>query len=270
MKKLSVLMVLLISLSLTACGNDTIPNITQSSDQTSSELASSQPEDASSNQSSDEQSSETPSKITSSDQPVSSKQSNAKSTSSKPVSSRQTSSKQTSSRQTSSRPPASSKPQSSQVVKPGEKTQFNESSIEQSVLSLVNQERTSLGLSKLTWNNTLYKSAKIRSDEMAKAKLGLNISHTRPNGTTWSTTLAEVGYSDYYAYAGENLAAIQDGNLSRDTVDNQSIAQKLFDGWKNSEGHYKAIIRPETKEIGIAVTKDGSNLYATQHFGQIK
>ncbi|MEG0692884.1 MAG: CAP domain-containing protein [Oscillospiraceae bacterium] len=263
MKKIILLFVLLLSLGLTACSRNTTPTIIDnSSKETSSESISSE------SISSDEVSSDASSTIK-----------KEESASQKDVSSKATSSKASSSKSTSSKPPASSNPESKPASSNPElppptssaiETQFSESVVEQYLLALVNQERTSLGLSKLTWNNTLYKSAKIRSDEIAKANLGLDISHTRPNGETWSTSLADAGYSKYYAYAGENLAAVQDGFAWEQSADNEKIAKMIFDGWKNSPGHYSAIIRPETIEIGIAVSKNDTDIYATQHFGQIE
>ncbi|MFZ2537635.1 MAG: CAP domain-containing protein [Oscillospiraceae bacterium] len=269
MKKISIIVTLALIISLTGCGSKTTStdDIKASSEITSSGSVSSDVVD-------DESSSTISSNPIASSKAASSKAASSKAASSKAVSSKATSSKAVSSKATSSKAVSSkavsSKATSSISQEPTDASQFNASTIEQMILVLVNQERSSLGLSNLTWSNTLYKSAKIRSDEMAEAKLGLNISHTRPNGEQWSTALTEVGYSEYYAYAGENLAAMQNSLLTNDTVDNQSIADKLFDGWKNSPGHYAAIIRPETIEIGIAVTRDGTNLYATQHFGQIK
>lgn len=268
MKKISIILALTLTLviSLTGCGgNNKSTDIKASSEITSSDAVSSDVADS----------------ILSST-PTSSKQSSFKETSSKATSSKATSSKSVAAKTSPTRKAlsnqASSKPTSSYKTAPSspassvlqESSEFSASVIEQKLFVLVNEERARLGLSKLSWSNTLYKSAKIRSDEIAAANVDLGISHTRPNGTTWSTTLKEVNYSEYYAYAGENLAAVQQRMNSGNTSSNDELANIIFDGWKNSKGHYEAIIRPETKEIGIAVSRNASDVYATQHFGQIE
>lgn len=274
MKKgyLSFLMILIIS--LTGCSQNITPTITDNSSvRTSSEPPSSN--EVSANEVSAPSSDETSSDTASSEREtsVSSKETSSKSTSSNPVS------KPSSSKATSSNPPVSSKeeskPSSSAAepetpILPADDAQFSTATVEQILFKLVNDERVTLNLSKLAWNEKLYQSAKIRSDEMAAQNSGLDISHTRPNGDAWNSTLKEVNYSEYYAYANENIAAVKNGIATEVFVNNTKLANMIFDGWKNSPPHYEAIIRPETIEIGIAISRNETDVYAAQHFGQIE
>ena len=81
-------------------------------------------------------------------------------------------SKPTSSAAQSSSTPVSSKPQETPV--------FSSSylgEIERGLFDAINAERVSRGLNELTWSNTLYRSAKLRSDEILSSG---EYSHTRP------------------------------------------------------------------------------------------
>ena len=139
--------------------------------------------------------------------------------------------------------------------------------IEQEILRLVNEERSSLGLGALTWNNKLYQSAKVRSDEMAANHQADNIEHIRPDGSQWYTAIQGVGYS--YTRSSENLLYIGvPAGADFDGGDVSAVAGEIFTGWKNSPSHYTNIIDSKVDETGIAVTYDGTDIYATQHFGK--
>jgi len=45
------------------------------------------------------------------------------------------------------------------------------------------------------------------------------------------------------------------------------MAELIFNGWVESEGHYENLVRPEFEEIGVGIHYDGEFLYATQLFG---
>ena len=116
------------------------------------------------------------------------------------------------------------------------------------VVRLVNEARKAQGLSALTVNATLQQAAQVRAQETSKS-----FSHTRPDGTSWSTVLKQFGIS--YAGAGENIAM------------GQSTPQAVMTAWLNSTGHRANILNASFKNIGIGVYKDASGrLYWSQEF----
>ena len=112
----------------------------------------------------------------------------------------------------------------------------------QEMLTLVNEERTSLGKSTLTLDKELTDAAMIRAAECA-----VLFEHARPDGTSCITASSKI--------AGENIAA---GN---------STASATFDQWKNSSGHYSNMIANGYNSIGIGCFSIGSLYYWVQDFG---
>ena len=86
------------------------------------------------------------------------------------------------------------------------------------VVKLVNQERAKAGLKSLSVNQAAAAAANVRAREIEGA-----FSHTRPNGSSFSTALKEQGAS--YRAAGENIAY------------GQRSAEQVMEGWMNSSGH---------------------------------
>ena len=127
-------------------------------------------------------------------------------------------------------------------------TNTNVSSYANQVLQLVNQERAKAGLSALTTNTTLTSAANHRAQETVQS-----FSHTRPNGTTFSTVFKEFSVS--YTAAGENIAY------------GQKTPQEVVTGWMNSPGHRANIMNGNFGKIGIGVHKPSNGtIYWTQLF----
>jgi uncharacterized protein YkwD len=116
------------------------------------------------------------------------------------------------------------------------------SSTEKQVLSLHNQARAKAGLSALTGTNALGRAAARRCSEITS-----KFSHTRPNGKSWSTVLAEFGIG--YSIAGENIAY---GYSSPSSVHN---------AWMNSTGHRNNILRSSFRYAGVGHCTKGSTNY---------
>ncbi len=114
------------------------------------------------------------------------------------------------------------------------------------VLSLVNQERVKNGLEPLTWGDTCASAAQTRADE-SKTKY----SHTRPDGSAWSTAclLPQDGTKKYYA--GENLMA---GNAA-------PSPQAAVAAWMNSEDHKANILNPNFTKMSVGLTYDRNSKY---------
>ncbi|MGB8454964.1 MAG: CAP domain-containing protein [Anaerocolumna sp.] len=123
-----------------------------------------------------------------------------------------------------------------------------DSSFASQVLKLVNAERAKGGVSALTMSQALTAPANKRAQEIVQ-----QFSHTRPNGTQWSTVLDEYNVS--VRTAGENLAY------------GYNTPEAVVEGWMNSPGHRANIMNPNFNKIGIGVYKDSNGtVYCTQLF----
>lgn len=110
------------------------------------------------------------------------------------------------------------------------------------VLSLVNEERTSRGLSPLKANNVLNSIATKRASQIK-----LSFAHTY-KGINAGDMLDDAGYM-WYSW-GENIAA------------GQSTPEIVVDAWMNSEGHRKNILSTKFNRLGVGY----SNKYWVQIF----
>ncbi|HCT65032.1 MAG TPA: serine protease [Lachnospiraceae bacterium] len=113
-------------------------------------------------------------------------------------------------------------------------TNTSASSYAQEVVNLVNAERAKEGLSALSVDAKVAAAAQVRA-----AEIKTSFSHTRPDGRSCFTALAEAGAS--YSGAGENIAI------------GQKTPSEVVTAWMNSEGHRKNIMNPNFKYIGIGV-----------------
>lgn len=134
--------------------------------------------------------------------------------------------------------------------------EVNYAVVEETILHLLNELRIEQGLNTLTVNEELRQAGNIRAIETEEL-----FSHTRPDGTDAFTVFNEEDIEYNYQLVGENLG------MATYYLDERGMAELLFNGWVESEGHYENMIRPEYEEIGIGVHYDGENLYATQIFG---
>ncbi len=119
--------------------------------------------------------------------------------------------------------------------------------MKQDVFKIVNEERTSRGLSALTYNYELEKCTDIRAEEIVEV-----FDHTRPNGYKWYTVLSEQGVS--YFTAGENIAA------------GYPTAEAVMDGWMNSDGHRANILSSDFHQFACGVTISNGRYYWVQLF----
>ena len=111
------------------------------------------------------------------------------------------------------------------------------------VMELVNEERAKLGLQPLRWNEALARAARVRGGEIAQV-----FSHTRPDGTSWST----VSSSAY----GENIAM------------GQRDAERVMASWMTSTGHRENILRASYGSIGVCACTINGVMYWVQLFGK--
>ena len=111
------------------------------------------------------------------------------------------------------------------------------------VVELVNEERAGQGLSRLRVDTELTRAACVRAGELVQS-----FSHTRPDGSNWST----VSSSAY----GENIAR------------GQNSADKVMASWLTSQGHRENILRASYGSIGVCVVVSDGVVYWEQLFGR--
>ena len=126
--------------------------------------------------------------------------------------------------------------------------QINQDDAAAHVVNLVNEERAKAGLSPLTADRSVTSAAQRRAREIET-----NFSHTRPNGSSFSTALSEAGVN--YRSSGENIAY------------GQTSASSVMQGWMNSSGHRANILNGNFTKIGVGHYKSASGVdYWTQLF----
>jgi len=123
------------------------------------------------------------------------------------------------------------------------------------VISKTNAYRTESGLVNLVEDQNLSIMATIRAIEIAYAN---KFSHTRPNGSSWTTLFTEYGYKqgvvNGWMNKGENLAYGY----------NDDAAAVL--GWRNSPEHYQNMVTPEFRKIGVGKYTLNGKVYTVQLF----
>lgn len=133
----------------------------------------------------------------------------------------------------------------------------------QEVLDLVNAYRAQAGVQPLKLSPILSKAADIRArenltefhansekeyiDEL-KRRHDLKIAHNRPDGSSFSTILNDIGWNKI-TYP-RNLAE----NMHDDSY--QYNSQKVVESWYNSPGHRKNMLNPEWEYIGYGLSTE--------------
>lgn len=118
------------------------------------------------------------------------------------------------------------------------------------VADLVNAERAKAGLRPLTVKKDVTLAAQTRSKELISS-----FSHTRPDGSSFSTALTQAGVS--FKGSGENIAY------------GQTSPQKVMQDWMNSSGHRANILNSNFTSIGVGHYKNSAGVdYWTQLFTQ--
>lgn len=113
------------------------------------------------------------------------------------------------------------------------------------VLALVNQERAKNGLAALAWGSTCEGAANLRAREIMTS-----YSHTRPNGSSWSTScpIPSTG-----GKSGENLNA-----------GNAAVSPKtVVASWMASPDHRKNILDPDFKYLSVGFVFDPNSAHKT-------
>ncbi len=111
------------------------------------------------------------------------------------------------------------------------------------VVSLVNAERASQGLSSLATDAQLTKLAQLKAEDMAENEY---FSHTSPTYGTAFDMMKTYGVS--YAAAGENIAM------------GQKTAEAVMEDWMNSAGHRANILNSAYTSIGVGYAKSSEGV----------
>ena len=127
-----------------------------------------------------------------------------------------------------------------------EKPEQNLTYVEQ-VVNLVNEERAKEGLAPLTLDTKVSAAAQVRAKEIVTS-----FSHTRPNGSSFSTALTEKNIS--YRRAGENIAW------------GQKSPEAVVNAWMNSSGHRANIMNSNFTSIGVGYYRQNGVNYWCQLF----
>ena len=138
-------------------------------------------------------------------------------------------------------------PDSTPDQTPGEDDNISQGDYASQVVALVNAERAKYGLSALKVDSRVQQAAQVRAAETVQS-----FSHTRPNGSSFSTALTEAGVS--YTRSGENIAY------------GQSTPQQVVQAWMNSSGHRANILNGSFTTIGVGYTVVGGTAYWAQLF----
>lgn len=136
------------------------------------------------------------------------------------------------------------KPTQAPASKPTQVSVVNREGLAEQVIAQVNQERTKRGLGALRQSSELTRAACVRAGEIVR-----KFSHTRPDGTKWSTVSGS-------AYA-ENIAR------------GQNSVDKVMAAWMSSStGHRENILRASYGSIGVCAFKYDGVMYWVQLFGK--
>lgn len=105
------------------------------------------------------------------------------------------------------------------------------------VVKLVNAERAKEGLPALEMQTDITAAANVRAREIKQ-----KFSHTRPDGSSFSSVLKEQGVS--FRGSGENIAW------------GQKSPEQVMNAWMNSDGHRANILNKNFKNIGVGYYQD--------------
>ena len=127
---------------------------------------------------------------------------------------------------------------------------------QQELVRLINQYRVSSRLTTLATDSKLDNASTIRAKEIEET-----FDHVRPNGSSFSSVLTQVGYTGYRA-AGENIASFGGyGNVT-----GIQAADFLFNQWKNSPSHNANMLDASYTHVSFGVYADENAVYSSTVF----
>ena len=139
-------------------------------------------------------------------------------------------------------PTATPTPKPTATPAPTANSGSNRTGLASQVVEQVNAERAKAGLSTLRVDSELTRAACVRAQEIVR-----QFSHTRPDGTSWSTVSS--------AAHGENIAK------------GHNNANAVMAAWMSSQGHRENILRASYDTIGVCAYSYNGIIYWVQLFG---
>ncbi|GGE24181.1 G5 domain-containing protein [Streptococcus himalayensis] len=142
-------------------------------------------------------------------------------------------------------------------------SQLDQAKISQIIIDKTNEERKKRGLRLMTDNVDLIKPADARATELKTAggirfKVKENyLAHTRPDGRKWHEGI--ITDPKYRGHMGENLAAFAPQSPYQ-YVSEEYIANKLFDQWKHSKGHWDNMMDKNNVSMHISISMTPFNI----------
>ena len=137
-------------------------------------------------------------------------------------------------------------------------TTVSSDEVEERIHERVNAIRAEHDLSRLDHDDEIASTARTYSHDMGERGY---FSHVSPEGETPADRLDDK-YPGECSAVGENLALVGTGGAA----DADEIAERIVQGWMNSEGHRENILTARWDSQGIGVYIDGDRVYATQNF----
>ncbi len=126
------------------------------------------------------------------------------------------------------------------------------------IISQTNSLRSSLSLSTLSENQKLDQAAYEKVQDMF---LQQYFAHRSPSGLGLDYWAKQGGYNNYYVI-GENLAV------------GYNNATEVMSAWRNSPTHYKNLVEPLYKDIGVSLVggkyKGEDTVFIAQYFGALQ
>ncbi len=132
--------------------------------------------------------------------------------------------------------------------------------IESEIHDRVNEIRADRGLSELEHDDEIAAISRIHSQDMNERDY---FSHTSPEGESPADRFGDLYPAECRA-VGENLAYIQTGIGGQGSA--EEIAERIVEGWMDSEGHRENLLRDGWDSQGIGVYIDDGRIDATQKF----
>ena len=129
---------------------------------------------------------------------------------------------------------------------------FNASTIEQMVFILTNEERRKAGIPLLKLDPGISDVARKHSADMVVRGFNHDLGGLGPHERAYA-----AGFPCGFA---ENIY------MHHRKSSNEAMARALVDGWMESPGHRKNILRPNALEIGVGIVVTRNDVYATQNF----
>lgn len=148
---------------------------------------------------------------------------------------------------------------------------LNQTQTERLVHRYVNSERSTRGLTNLSYDEELASIAQYHSNDMKRRGY---FAHKGPRGETMADRYDKFGYdcrvstgANRYMAGAENIWN-QFGTLTYGSE--KKLASKIVESWMNSQGHRENILMSEWRNegIGVNITTSGgeTHIYASQNF----